>query len=176
MTKSDAGDLGVAVIVLMVGGQALGWLRSPRPEASTLRHWLVVVQLVMGFGLALAITRFAQLSVTAPSSARGLRRRGPPASRTRRKIDFSLRAGVVKLADARDSKSRGVHSPCGFDSHLRHHFSLRNLAIQRSTLAVATAGRGLTLTTFYPSRAARPFPPPRDGDRSRVLARAERRR
>jgi hypothetical protein len=34
---------------------------------------------------------------------------------------FALRAGVVKLADARDSKSRGVHSPCGFDSHLRHH-------------------------------------------------------
>ena len=33
-------------------------------------------------------------------------------------------AGVVKLADARDSKSRGVHSPCGFDSHLRHQTSL----------------------------------------------------
>ena len=30
------------------------------------------------------------------------------------------RAGVVKLADARDSKSRGVYAPCGFDSHLRH--------------------------------------------------------
>jgi hypothetical protein len=34
-----------------------------------------------------------------------------------------LDAGVVKLADARDSKSRGVHSPCGFDSHLRHQQS-----------------------------------------------------
>ena len=32
----------------------------------------------------------------------------------------NARAGVVKLADARDSKSRGVHPPCGFDSHLRH--------------------------------------------------------
>ena len=30
-------------------------------------------------------------------------------------------AGVAKLADARDSKSRGVQAPCGFDSHLRHH-------------------------------------------------------
>jgi hypothetical protein len=29
----------------------------------------------------------------------------------------------VKLADARDSKSRGVHSPCRFDSDLRHHTS-----------------------------------------------------
>ena len=37
------------------------------------------------------------------------------------KILVSSGAGVVKLADARDSKSRGVHSPCGFDSHLRHH-------------------------------------------------------
>ncbi len=33
-------------------------------------------------------------------------------------------AGVVKLADARDSKSRGVHSPCRFDSDLRHQPSL----------------------------------------------------
>ena len=32
-----------------------------------------------------------------------------------------LRAGVAKLADARDSKSRGLQGPCGFDPHLRHH-------------------------------------------------------
>ena len=38
------------------------------------------------------------------------------------------RAGVVKLADARDSKSRGLYRPCGFDSHLRHQF-LRHLTI-----------------------------------------------
>ena len=31
-------------------------------------------------------------------------------------------AGVVKLADARDSKSRGVYAPCRFDSDLRHQF------------------------------------------------------
>jgi hypothetical protein len=30
-------------------------------------------------------------------------------------------AEVAKLADAADSKSAGVHSPCGFDSLLRHH-------------------------------------------------------
>src|SRR6516162_6015125 len=34
-----------------------------------------------------------------------------------------VRAGVVKLADAPDSKSGGVHPPCGFDSHLRHHLN-----------------------------------------------------
>ena len=32
----------------------------------------------------------------------------------------------MKLADARDSKSRGVHSPCGFDSHLRHQFTRKS--------------------------------------------------
>ena len=32
-----------------------------------------------------------------------------------------MQAGVVKLADARDSKSRGLYRPWGFDSPLRHH-------------------------------------------------------
>ena len=43
-------------------------------------------------------------------------------------------AGVVKLADARDSKSRGVHSPCRFDSDLRHQpsLSLHAQAVRRS--------------------------------------------
>jgi Gram-negative bacterial TonB protein C-terminal len=31
--------------------------------------------------------------------------------------------GVAELADAADSKSAGDHSPCGFDSLLRDHFS-----------------------------------------------------
>ncbi len=31
-------------------------------------------------------------------------------------------AGVVKLVDARDSKSRGASTPCRFDSDLRHQF------------------------------------------------------
>ena len=42
---------------------------------------------------------------------------------------FTPCAGVVKLADARDSKSRGVHSPCRFDSDLRHHIYSGNLSI-----------------------------------------------
>ena len=29
-------------------------------------------------------------------------------------------AGVVELVDARDSKSRGDHTPCRFESGLRH--------------------------------------------------------
>ena len=32
-------------------------------------------------------------------------------------------AGVVKLVDARDSKSRGASTPCRFDSDLRHQYS-----------------------------------------------------
>src|SRR5262245_47771171 len=32
-------------------------------------------------------------------------------------------AGVAKLADARDSKSRSLNSECGFDSLLRHQES-----------------------------------------------------
>lgn len=31
-----------------------------------------------------------------------------------------VQAEVAKLADAADSKSAGVHTPCGFDSLLRH--------------------------------------------------------
>ena len=41
---------------------------------------------------------------------------------------------MVKLADAPDSKSGGVHSPCGFDSHLRHQI-IREIAHQRDRLA-----------------------------------------
>src|SRR5512145_586343 len=43
-------------------------------------------------------------------------------------LDPPLRAGVVKLADAPDSKSGGVYPPCGFDSHLRHQPSLATRA------------------------------------------------
>ena len=31
-----------------------------------------------------------------------------------------MHAEVAELADATDSKSVGAHTPCGFDSHLRH--------------------------------------------------------
>src|SRR5262245_6051874 len=34
---------------------------------------------------------------------------------------LAARAGVAKLADARDSKSRSAQTECGFDPRLRHH-------------------------------------------------------
>ena len=34
---------------------------------------------------------------------------------------LTWKAGVAELADARDSKSRGAYTSCGFDPHLRHH-------------------------------------------------------
>ena len=34
---------------------------------------------------------------------------------------FRTHAGVAELADARDSKSRGIHFSCGFDPHLQYH-------------------------------------------------------
>jgi hypothetical protein len=37
---------------------------------------------------------------------------------------IGLCAGVVKLVDARDSKSRGASTPCRFDSDLRHQLSV----------------------------------------------------
>ena len=37
-------------------------------------------------------------------------------------------AGVAKLADARDLKSRGTKVPYGFDSRSRHHL-LHNIAL-----------------------------------------------
>ena len=33
------------------------------------------------------------------------------------------------MADAPDSKSGGVHSPCGFESHLRHQHFVRDYRI-----------------------------------------------
>ena len=42
-------------------------------------------------------------------------------------LDVHACAGVVKLADARDSKSRGVHAPCRFDSDLRHQIHTRSI-------------------------------------------------
>ena len=34
---------------------------------------------------------------------------------------------MAELADAADSKSVGPSNPCGFDSHLRHHFISRGI-------------------------------------------------
>ncbi len=53
-------------------------------------------------------------------NACGRRLRGLTPSFSPRTIE-AHRAGVAELADAGDSKSPGVHPPCGFDSHLRHH-------------------------------------------------------
>src|SRR5229473_697410 len=39
---------------------------------------------------------------------------------TAKEWDDWVAAGVAKLADARDSKSRELPSSCGFNSHLRH--------------------------------------------------------
>ena len=77
---------------------------------------------------------------SASSSAHGFhrdwrsvaRRRSKPACYTRaRSSSSSSHAGVVKLADARDSKSRGGHPPCGFDSHLRHQVSNNQIGPRR---------------------------------------------
>lgn len=42
-------------------------------------------------------------------------------------------AEVVELADALDSKSSGAHTPCGFDSRLRHQ--LKNQGFQSFELS-----------------------------------------
>ena len=34
---------------------------------------------------------------------------------------------MAELADARDSKSRGIHFSCGFDPHLQYHYQFKNL-------------------------------------------------
>lgn len=43
----------------------------------------------------------------------------------------AVRAGVAKLADARDLKSRDPEGSCGFDPHPRHQISLVYVDIYR---------------------------------------------
>jgi hypothetical protein len=49
------GNLGVALILVTVGVQALRWLMSPPLDASAVRYSLVVAELILGFGIALGI-------------------------------------------------------------------------------------------------------------------------
>lgn len=56
MTRNERRDrAAVAVLLAMVGGQAIHWLMTPasHPQATDLRTALVVVQAVLGFGAAL---------------------------------------------------------------------------------------------------------------------------
>jgi hypothetical protein len=50
--KPDVGVLGLALVFFLVGMQGVQWLRSPPLSASSTRYWLVIVQLIFGFGLA----------------------------------------------------------------------------------------------------------------------------
>ena len=40
-------------------------------------------------------------------------------------------AGVAKLADARDLKSRGARAPYGFDSRSRHHLNYQYRGVEQ---------------------------------------------
>ena len=64
-----------------------------------------------------------------------------------------MQAGVVKLADARDSKSRGLYRPWGFDSPLRHH---RFNELRGSSETGNPAGSG-RLSLFCPYRTGSKF-------------------
>ena len=58
-------------------------------------------------------------------------------------------AGVVKLADARDSKSRGVYAPCRFDSDLRHQIIRRLQRFRPRRMGVIVAAVGF-VPAFVP--------------------------
>jgi hypothetical protein len=49
-------------------------------------------------------------------------------------------AGVVKLVDARDSKSRGASTPCRFDSDLRHQFLLVHKEVGKNEEIPSSSG------------------------------------
>jgi len=54
-SKFDIGVLGVALIMFLVGHQAFRWIRSPPPDPSDLRYYLVVLQMIGGYGMALGL-------------------------------------------------------------------------------------------------------------------------
>ena len=85
-------------------------------------------------------------AVHPPGRASGLR------SVTLRAAPFQ-RAGVAKLADARDSKSRAGHPACGFDSLLRHHLStlapIHNLRVSDISIRAAVTDDAVRIAAIY---------------------------
>src|SRR4030095_2579323 len=71
------------------------------------------------------LTRKRRLSIvavprTSDTTRTGHGFRGSPPQDYNTCSTIAFRAGVAKLADARDSKSRSLNGECGFDSLLRH--------------------------------------------------------
>ena len=102
-------------------GRALAAARRARqidPERRAAAQLAIVIEQQL-------LAEDRDLVVVDERRGRGARRPPPapePAARPRQGLceNAAAPAGVAKLADARDSKSREGHPSCGFDSHLRH--------------------------------------------------------
>ena len=108
----------------------------------------------------LALQEFPDVSSTLPPPAQTRPALATSRDRRDRVGSSALSAGVVKLADTRDSKSREAQTSCGFDPRLRHHILQ---PLPRLSASARTRSQPQMLPECCPNSPQRAFGPPPAG-------------